>query len=1291
MSSTTNPGIRIAIDRGGTFCDFWASIPGREDALIFKLLSNSPGEYDDAPIEGIRQILEKATGKEIPRGTPIDITPVESIRMGTTVATNALLERKGERVALVITKGFRDLLIIGNQARPSIFDLSVSKLDRLYEKVVEVDERVTVEGFAEDPEPKPIDIKSDPDLVEGLTGEAIRILKKPDLDQVKKDLQSLWDEGFRTLAIAFMHSFSFPEHEAAVASIAREMGFNVSASAELQPMIKLVSRAQSATADAYLSPVITEYLEGFRKGFKGNLEDENAKKLLLCQSDGGLTSFSRFTGLRAILSGPAGGVIGCARTCYDDEDGTPVLGFDMGGTSTDVSRYSGSLDHVFETTVSQVAIQSPQLDVHTVAAGGGSRLFWRNGLFVVGPESAGAYPGPACYGKGGPLTITDANFFLGRILPDYFARKLDFDVVREKFLQLTEVVNAEKKGTEKLTPEEVAMGFLMVANAAMTRPIRTISEGRGFETASHNLVCFGGAGGQHATAIARDLGIKRVLIHRFSSILSAYGMALADVVVETQEPEATTYDENAAERIAKRATQMKQRAAQQLVSEGFTEERIEHETFLNMRYKGSDTSLMIAASEGSGDFAEAFVARHKREFGFTQPRQILVDDIRIRSVGKSKEVKVTSPFKQLREIERSAAANLEPAHIRKVYFEKEGWVDSKIFHLKDVPKGSIILGPAMIIDETQTIVVDPASEATVLQEHILVQLLDAEVKKVSAEEVDPVQLSVFGHRFMSVAEQMGETLRKTSISTNIKERLDYSCAVFSQEGRLVANAPHIPAHLGSMSYAIAYQAKKYGKDGLKPGDVILSNHPIAGGTHLPDLTVTTPVFDEQDPTRILFFVANRGHHADIGGIIPGSMPPNSTELWQEGAAIESFKLVKEGHFDEEGLRYHLIDKPASYPGCSGTRTWNDNISDLKAGIAANHRGIHLIQGLVREYSWPVVQLYMDAVQKNAEETVRSLLKDFSRRFQGRPLEAVDYLDDGTPLALKITINPEDGSAKFDFTGSGPEALNNLNCPPAIMYSGIMYCLRSMISSDIPLNQGCLNPIDVICPPNSILSPSMKAATVGSNVETSQRVVDVIFRAFRVSGASQGTCNNLTFGYGGKDANGNVTKGFGYYETIAGGAGAGANWDGQSGVHTHITNTRMTDPETLEKRYPVILREFAIRKGSGGAGKHRGGDGCVRDIELRRPMQVSILSERRVNAPYGMAGGEEGQRGVNLWIRKDPEDGTERTISVGGRATMQMNTGDRIIILTPGGGGYGVPEDKKEAVEVIGEFTINRQA
>jgi len=534
---------------------------------------------------------------------------------------------------------------------------------------------------------------------------------------------------------------------------------------------------------------------------------------------------------------------------------------------------------------------------------------------------------------------------------------------------------------------------------------------------------------------------------------------------------------------------------------------------------------------------------------------------------------------------------------------------------------------------------------------------------------------------------MGQTMQKTSISTNIKERLDYSCAIFSADGGLTANAPHIPSHLGSMSYAIAYQARKYSKGELKPGDVILANHPSAGGTHLPDLTVITPVFDdEENPQEILFFVANRGHHADIGGIAAGSMPPNSTELWQEGAAIDSFKLVKEGVFDEEGVTYLLYDVPGSYPGCSGTRTLKDNIADLKAGVASNNRGIQLLGALIKEYTWPVINYYMSAIQKNAEESVRELLKTFAVKFRDQPLEAVDYMDDGTPLALKVNIDAESGSAKFDFTGTGPEALNNLNSPPAVMYSSIIYCLRSMITSDIPLNQGCLTPITVYCPPNTLLSPSLKAATVGSNVETSQRIVDVIFKAFRCAAASQGTCNNLTFGYGGRDDRGNVSKGFGYYETIAGGTGAGADWEGQDGVHSHITNTRMTDPEVLEKRYPVILHEFSTRKGSGGSGRNRGGDGCVRDIELRRPMQVSILSERRVIPPYGMAGGEDGKRGVNLWVRKDPVDGSTRTISMGAKATCLMNAGDRVVIQTPGGGGYGVPGSKPQE----GEFRLHEK-
>lgn len=1275
----SSKGIRIAIDRGGTFCDFWAHIPGQKNDIIFKLLSVSPDDYPDAPTEGIRRILELATGTTIAPGTPLDLEPVESIRMGTTVATNALLERTGTPVVLVTTKGFRDLLKIGNQARPHIFDLSVERLQKLYSKTLEVDERVTIEGFAEDPEPQPIDIASDDGLKQGLTGEAVRVLKIPDVDIVRKDLQAIWDEGFRSLAIAFLHSYTFPDHEHIVAQVAREIGFTTLAvSSDLQPMIKILSRANSAVADAYLSPITQIYIDGFRKSFKGELKDKaSANKLLLSQSDGGLTTFSKFSGLRAILSGPAGGITGYAKTCYDENDGTPVLGFDMGGTSTDVSRYAGALEHVFETTIAEVSIQCPQLDINTVAAGGGSMLFWRNGLFVVGPESAGANPGPTCYGRDGPLTVTDANLILGRIVPDYFPRPLDFVAVKRKFSALTDTINAEKDGHDSLTPEQVASGFLAVANATMARPIRKLSEGRGFETAAHNLACFGGAGGQHATAVARDLGIHRTLIPRYSSILSAYGMALADIVVENQEPEATALGADTYHRLDARFAKLSQKGVEDLIAQGFTADQVKHELFLNLRYAGSDTTLTIRRGETTEGLLQAFTDRHQEEFGFTQPREILVDDVRVRSIGKAMKVELPSPFSELDSIAASPPHSpVMAGESREVYFENEGWTDAHLYHLGDLKPGVKVRGPSLIIDKTQTIVLDPASEATILSQHVIIDLLDTERVAASTEVVDPVQLSVFSHRFMSVAEQMGQTMQKTSISVNIKERLDFSCAVFDSKGSLVCNAPHIPGHLGSMSYAIAYQARRYKQGELKPGDVILSNTPSSGGTHLPDLTVTTPVFDSNDdPKEVLFFVANRGHHADIGGIIPGSMPPNSTELWQEGAAVESFKMVKEGVFDEAGLIHHLYDVPSSYPGCSGTRTLNDNLADLKAAVASNNRGIHLIQSLVREYTWPVVKFYMQAIQTNAANSVRELLKGVACRFGYRDLSAIDYMDDGSPFCLNIAIDRETGNATFDFTGSGPEAYNNLNCPPAIIYSGIMYCLRSLVLQDMPLNQGCLEPLNIIIPPNTIISPSFKAATVGSNVETSQRIVDLIFKAFRACGASQGTCNNLTFGYGGMDDIGNVTKGFGYYETIAGGSGAGADWDGESGVHTHITNTRIGDPEVFEKRYPVILHEFSIRKGSGGRGLHPGGDGCVRDIEFRMPLQVSILSERRVIAPYGMAGGEEGKRGVNIWKRIDQEDGTLRTISLGSKATVKMSAGDRIIINTPGGGGYGTPPDQ----------------
>lgn len=1121
----------------------------------------------------------------------------------------------------------------------------------------------------------------------GQTGEVVRIIKKPDLEAVRADLASLKAQGFRNVAIGLMHSYTYPEHELQVKAVAEELGFQVSASSVLQSMAKFVPRSQSAVADAYLTPMTHAYLESFRRGFKGRLEDGgSANKLLICQSDGGLTSWTKFTGLRGVLSGPAGGVVGLARTCYDERDGTPVLGFDMGGTSTDVARYSGALEHIFESTIAEVTIQTPQLDINTVAAGGGSILAWENGLLKVGPGSAGAHPGPACYGKGGPLTVTDANLLLGRIIPETFPRRLDVDIVKKKFTALTAQVNAEKAaGGEPFTPETLALGFLSTANATMARPIRTLSEGRGYGASSHNLGSFGGAGGQHAVFIARDLGIKRAIISRCSSVLSAYGMALADVVVENQEPVAATFSDAAVPDLMSRLEALSARGADDLGVQGFEASHVQHECFLNMRYQGSDTSLMIPRPENFASFGAAFTERHRQEFGFSQSRDILVDDIRVRSVGRSRVVDTASPFADLDKYGRAGEGLTPvptPVFSRDVFFEKHGWSETRVFQLDTVGAGVRIQGPAMVIDKTQTIVVDHASEAIVLPEHVILEVGRGDRDEVAAGVVDPVQLSVFGHRFMTIAEQMGLSMERTSVSINIKERLDYSCALFSADGGLVANAPHIPSHLGSMSTAITYQANRYKPGELKPGDVIISNHPQAGGTHLPDITVITPVFDdEENPTEILFFVANRGHHADVGGIAPGSMPPDSQALWQEGAAIESFKMIDRGVFDEAGLIKHLYDDPASYPSCSGTRALSDNIADLKAAVASNKKGIELIRDLIREYTWPVVQLYMQAIQDNAAQAVRQLLRSFARKHEGGVLEATEMNDDGIEFRLKVTIDKDTGEAVFDFTGTGPEHSGNLNAPPTCSYSVIMYCLRSMISADIPLNQGCLEPIRLVCPENTVLSPSPGAATVGCTTETSQKLADLIFRAFNAAAASQGTMNNLTFGCGGTDpVTGVVTKGFGYYETIAGGAGAGPGWHGASGVHTHLTNTRITDPEVFERRYPVILHEFSVRTGSGGAGRWRGGDGCIREIEFRAPMQVSVLTDRRVTAPYGLEGGADGRRGENVWVRTDPVTGAQRQVSLGPRKTSHFQRGDRIIIRTPGGGGWGAegePEGEEE--------------
>ncbi|KAH8901763.1 hypothetical protein GQ53DRAFT_851912 [Thozetella sp. PMI_491] len=1287
----SNSGIKIAIDRGGTFTDVLGIIPGQED-LYFKLLSVDPSNYPDATIEGIRRVLSHVRGRELPRGEPLDTTGIDAIRMGTTVATNALLERKGSKCALLITKGYGDLMHIGDQSRPRLFDLDVRKPEQLYQKVIEVDERVTLESYAEDPlEQTFIERVNGADVKQGVTGEVVRILQPLDEAAVTAQLQELYKEGFESVAVCLIHGYNFQDHEKRVGEIAKEVGFkHVSLSHALLPIIKLVHRGNSTMADAYLTPTVHRYIEGFLKGFQANSDEHT--RIEFMQSDGGLVSHRKFSGLRAILSGPAGGVVGFARTCYDKGDPKPVIGFDMGGTSTDVSRFGGAYEHITNSVTAGVNISCPQLDVNTVAAGGGSILFFRNGLFVVGPESASAHPGPACYRKGGPLTVTDANLLLGRLLPENFPKifgpnedePLGVDITRKKFNELTQTINDEIRGTRpEMTAEEVAMGFLQVANINMAKPIRALTEARGFDTTAHNLASFGGAGGQHACDIAQSLGISRVIIHKYSSILSAYGMALADVVEEKQEPCSKAYESSTEAFFDERLDRLAKEATDALKAQGISDDRIEIEKFLNMRYQGSDSQLMIPASSASSSngssetgFLADFTRIHMREFSFINPeRKVIVDDVRVRASGSSYRVEERSYHEDMQAPEVKTVEVNADTKKREVYFEG-GWQSTPVFLLDDLQPGTIVPGPAMVIDKTQTIVVVPSAKATILARHVVIDLVLNSKKDVSDQQVDPIQLAIFGNRFMSIAEDMGRTLQKISISTNVKERLDFSCALFDGDGALTANAPHVPVHLGSMSRAVK-TAMKHWEGQLKPGDVIATNHPIAGGTHLPDITLISPVFDPS-LQHIDFFVAARAHHAEIGGIAPGSMPSDSTELYQEGVAFEQWRIISEGKFDDEGVKHHFLDVPGSYPGCSPSRRIHDNIADLKAQVAANQKGINLIKGLFEEYDRSTVLFYMRAVKSTAEAAVRDLLKKTAEKYKGQlPLTATDYMDDGSPIKLSIDINGEDGTAVFDFTGTGLEAYNCLNAPIAISHSAILYCLRCLIGSDIPLNEGCMNPVKVIIPEGTLLNPSGDAAVCAGNGCTSQRVTDVVLKAFRACGASHGCMNILSFGAGGFDKEtGKFIPGFGYGETIAGGCGAGPGWHGFSGSQVHMTNTKITDPEIFEKRYPIVLRQFCLRPGSGGKGRWNGGDGVVREIEFTSPVHASVLCQRRVYRPYGMAGGGDGEPGVNFLGRKR-EDGTMRWINVGGTKEVDLRVGDRIKICTPGGGAYGSLEDGAE--------------
>ncbi|KAL6987567.1 5-oxoprolinase, variant 2 [Sarracenia purpurea var. burkii] len=1071
MGSINGEKLRFCIDRGGTFTDVYAEIPGQSEGRVMKLLSVDPSNYDDAPVEGIRRILEEFTGEKIPRTSKIPTDKIEWIRMGTTVATNALLERKGERIALCVTKGFRDLLQIGNQARPNIFDLTVSKPSNLYEEVIEVDERVELV----------MDEEANPDssfALKGISGEFVRVVKPVNGAALKPLLKGLLEKGISCLAVVLMHSYTYPQHEVSVEKLALSLGFrHVSISSALTPMVRAVPRGLTATVDAYLTPVIKEYLSCFISKF-----DEGLGKLnvLFMQSDGGLAPESRFSGHKAVLSGPAGGVVGYSQTLFGLETEKPLIGFDMGGTSTDVSRYAGSYEEILETQIAGAIIQAPQLDINTVAAGGGSKLKFQFGAFRVGPESVGAHPGPVCYRKGGELAVTDANLVLGYVIPDHFPsifgpnedQALDINATREEFEKLAKEINSYRKSQDvsakDMTVEEIAQGFVNVANETMCRPIRQLTEMKGHETRNHALACFGGAGPQHACAIARSLGMKEVLIHRFCGILSAYGMGLADVIEEAQEPYSAVYDLGSLQEASHREASLLKMVKQKLQEQGFKQENITTETYLNMRYEGTDTAIMVRRQINKGDYAAEFVKLFQQEYGFKlQNRNILICDIRVRGIG------VTNILKPQALEPTSVVPKIEGHY--KVFFDN-GWHNAPLFKLEDLGYGHVIQGPAIIMNGNSTVIVEPSWKAIItkygnIKIEIELSSSSSSTVKVAEKVADVVQLSIFNHRFMGIAEQMGRTLQRTSISTNIKERLDFSCALFDPNGGLVANAPHVPVHLGAMSSTVRWQCDYWGEN-LHDGDVLVTNHPCSGGSHLPDITVITPVFDNG---QLVFFVASRGHHAEIGGITPGSMPPFSKFIWEEGAAIKAFKLVEKGIFQEEGI-IKLLKYPSSEDldhHIPGTRRLQDNLSDLRAQVAANQRGIFLIKELIEQYGLDTVQAYMIHVQVNAEAAVREMLKSVVNRVSSEltnggesdslTIEEEDYMDDGSTIHLKLSIDRDKGDAVFDFSGTSPEVYGNWNAPEAVTAAAVIYCLRCLVNVDIPLNQGCLAPVIIRIP------------------------------------------------------------------------------------------------------------------------------------------------------------------------------------------------------------------------------------
>ena len=1190
------------IDRGGTFTDVVAREP--DGAVVtHKLLSENPERYEDAALQAIRDMLGLSPG------TPIPTAAIGAVKMGTTVATNALLEREGDRTLLLITKGFGDALRIGYQNRPHLFTRHIVLPELLYETVAEVDERYTAEGEE---------------------------LVPVDLEGARAALEQAYGDGLRSVAIAFLHGYRYHDHEEAVAALAHEVGFTqVSVSHVVSPLMKLVGRGDTTVVDAYVSPILRRYVDRIANELGG-------ARLMFMQSNGGLADARRFQGKDSILSGPAGGIVGAARTAamagFDQ-----IISFDMGGTSTDVAHFDGEYERAFETMVAGVRMRAPMMRIHTVAAGGGSILHFDGARYRVGPDSAGADPGPACYRRGGPLTVTDANVMVGKIQPQFFPKlfgpagdeSLNGDVVRQQFTELAARVEAATG--DKRTPTQVAEGFLQIAVENMASAIKQISVQRGYDVTEYTLNCFGGAGGQHACLVADALGITRVFIHPFAGVLSAYGMGLADLRVMREHAVEAVLSDELLGGVAKTLDGLEAESRAEMASQGVETSRISAIRKVHLRYEGTDSPLEVDLTDRAGIVA-AFEAAHTQQFGFIAPeKQHIVEAVTVEVIGGAPEM--IDPNLE------AAGEAVTPETVAEVETYMAGAARRTAVHDRGRLKpGARIGGPAVIIEANATTVVEPgwAAEVTRQNNLILTRVEPRPGQASVSTEADPVMLEVFNNLFMSIAEQMGVVLQNTAYSVNIKERLDFSCAVFNPDGDLVANAPHIPVHLGSMSESVKTVIRERAGT-INPGDVFMLNTPYNGGTHLPDVTVITPVFDEAEK-EILFHVASRGHHAELGGITPGSVPPNSKHIDEEGVLIDNFHLVAGGRLLEAECEELFTTAP--YP----TRNFRHNLGDLKAQIAANEKGARELRKMVAHYGLEVVHAYMGHVQDNAEESVRrvlDVLKDGSFTYE---------MDSTAKISVTIKVDKAAREAIVDFTGTAAQQNSNYNAPSAVCMAAVLYVFRLMVDDDIPLNGGCLKPIKVIIPEGSMLNPQYPAAVVAGNVETSQAITDTLLGALGLMGACQGTMNNFTFGN---------EAGYQNYETICGGAGAGPDFDGTSAVHTNMTNTRATDPEILEWRFPVLIESFSIRHGSGGGGRHRGGDGIIRRVHFREPMTAAIVSGHRRVPPYGMAGGEPGMVGRNYVERAD---GTVEALSWTDKA--EMNPGDVFVIETPGGGGYG---------------------